>query len=147
MEFLFDQIFEVADALKEGVAGLEEFLDIKTDFGYPADMRDLHFWVSIATTAEAKPIDSNLRLFENGLRVGGGITVAQVLVDGWLPVRQRLLELTRPFESFVRGDPTIGGTCARAYIGRTETAAALETETKGRMTAFWELTIVQYASG
>ena len=147
MDFFFDSLFAVHDAIKDGVAGLEEYLDVPCDFGYPADMRDEHFWVSIAATSEYKPIDSNLRAFEGKLVVGGGITVAQFLVDGWLPIRSRLLELTRPFETFLRGDPTVAGTCSTAYFSRGETNSHMETDTKGRMTAFWEVLITQHPRG
>lgn len=147
MEYLLEQMYASADAIAAAVADDSAFDDVAQATGYPIDMRDEHFWVSCSLQAEVVPGDSGLAMFESAPKVGGGITVAQILMTDWAPIRARMLVLWKAFEPLIRADPTLGGTCSRAFIDGVEARETLDDTKKGRLTVFWELDIEQYVGG
>ena len=144
MPAVFRQIQGLADYLKGAMEAADGFAGVPVRRGFPIDFPAEVAWVSYGTDDERKLLASNLTSFQDDPHIGGGISVTQTIGEDWTPLADRLFELTDALEAILAADKTFGGTCSSVYLSRTATTETMPDDTRGCLTAIFELALTFY---
>ena len=142
---VFRQIQGLADYLRDALEASDAFAGVPIRRGFPIDFPPEVAWVSYGTDGERHLLASNLTSFHVEPHLGGGISVTQSIGEDWTPIADRLFELTDAFEAVLAANKTLGGLCGDAWLSRTQTVETIPDDTKGCLTALFELSVTLYA--